>query len=128
MVSKITAITAYCPRIQPYSTTVRYYRNILVQNSTLTDQLVTYVHETKMVALRNLLLEGQSVHTGTAIYVPTMGLNGKFNVKVRVDARLLRAINEPGAFHGTLLNADNIGRSCDELIAMWNADHPDGPA
>ena len=57
----------------------------------------------------------------------SVDLDGRIEVKVRVDKRILRALNGPGAFRGHLINADNIGKSSTDLAALWNEDHPDDP-
>ena len=74
---------------------------------------------------RGLLLEGRPVHTGVAIYTPSIGLDGSFEINVKVDPRLLNGLNTKDAFSGTIVNAENIGKSSAELVAMWNAAHPD---
>jgi hypothetical protein len=33
-------------------------------------------------------------------------------------------VNVKNAFQGTIANAENIGKTSDELVEMWNADHP----
>ncbi len=30
-------------------------------------------------------------------------------------------------FRGELVNAENIGKTGDDLVAQWNTEHPDGP-
>jgi len=30
-------------------------------------------------------------------------------------------------FGGTIMNRKNIGKSADELVALWNETHPDDP-
>jgi hypothetical protein len=67
------------------------------------------------------------VHTGSAIYTLSIDLDGDFEVKVKVDKRLLRALNGEGAFRGHLINGENVGKSSDDLVALWNRDHPDDP-
>jgi len=65
------------------------------------------------------------VHTGVAIYTPSIDLNGDIEVKVKVDARIVRALNVEGAFRGRITHAENIGKSSDDLAALWNEEHPD---
>ena len=36
-------------------------------------------------------------------------------------------LSTPGASQGYIINAENIGKSSDELVAMWNEAHPDDP-
>jgi hypothetical protein len=39
----------------------------------------------------------------------------------------LKFINAPGAFKGEIQNRENIGKTTAELVALWNADHPNDP-
>ena len=43
------------------------------------------------------------------------------------EVKVKRALSAPGAFRGRIINAENIGKSSDELVAMWNEAHPDDP-
>jgi len=40
---------------------------------------------------------------------------------------ILRALNAEGAFRGHLVHGENVGKSSDDLVALWNRDHPDDP-
>lgn len=128
MASKIKAIQAYCPRIElGKAASPERFMELITQRTTLSPGVVKNVQESEIETLIGLLLDGQPVHTGTAIYTPSIDLNGDFEIKVKVDARILKALNAEGAFRGTLLNAENIGKSSDDLVALWNAEHPTDP-
>ena len=60
-----------------------------------------------------------------AIYTPSIDLDGKLEVKVKVDKRILRSLNTEGAFRGQVINAENVGKSSDDLVTLWNEEHPD---
>ena len=36
-------------------------------------------------------------------------------------------LNAPGAFRGEIKNRENIGKTGDDLVTMWNGSHPDDP-
>ena len=36
-------------------------------------------------------------------------------------------LNRPGTFSGKVIHCEHIGKTADELVALWNADHPDDP-
>jgi hypothetical protein len=97
----------------------------VTQRTTLSPGVVQNVQESEVEALIGMLLEGQSVRTGTAKYKPCLDLKGNFTVHVKLDTRILRALNAPGAFRGTLVHAENLGQSPQDLVAQWNAQHPD---
>ena len=60
-------------------------------------------------------------------YLPKLALNGKFGVSHRLDVAIKNALNAPGSFSGEIVNRKNIGKSADDLLAQWNAEHPDDP-
>ena len=55
----------------------------------------------------------------------SIGLDGEYNVHARLDKRIARAMNREGAFRGAIRNAENIGKSSDDLVARWDVEHPD---
>jgi len=128
MASKIKAIKAYCPRIDlGDAASEARYMELTTQRTTLSPGVVKNVQEAEVETLIGLLLDGRPVHTGVAIYTPSIDLDGDFEVKVKVDPRILRALNARGAFRGRIINAEHIGKSADDLVALWNAAHPDDP-
>jgi len=62
-----------------------------------------------------------------AIFTPSIDLQGNLNINVRVDKRMFAALNAPGAFTGSIKNGANIGKTSQELAALWNAEHPNNP-
>jgi hypothetical protein len=64
---------------------------------------------------------------GLGTYLPSIDTQGKFSISHRLDREIGNALNSPGAFTGNIENRHNIGKTSDELIALWNADHPDDP-
>ena len=82
--------------------------------------------------LRNAVLyfvgTGASVKLdGLGTYSPGIDLEGQLRVNHRPDRYLTVRINLPGAFHGTIRNRGNIGRTQDELVDIWNETHPEAP-
>jgi hypothetical protein len=64
---------------------------------------------------------------GLGTYTPTIKLDGTLGVGHRADIAIKRALNVPGEFDGDIENRENVGKTSDDLIAMWNEDHPDDP-
>jgi hypothetical protein len=125
---KIQAITAYRPRIDlGDAANEERYMELTTQRTTLSSGVVKNVQEAEVETLIGLLLDGRPIHTGVAIYTPSIDLDGDFEVKVKVDKRILRALNAEGAFRGHIINAEHIGKSAADLVALWNAEHPDDP-
>lgn len=128
MAKRIQAITAYRPRIvlgDP--ATEERYIELVTLRTTLSPGVVKNVQESEVETLIGLLLDGRPVHTGISIYTPNIDLDGDLEIKVKVDKRILQQMNAEGRFRGRIVNAENIGKTVDELVAQWNIDHPDDP-
>jgi hypothetical protein len=78
--------------------------------STLSTGVVKNVQEAEVETLIGLLAAGRAVNTGTVTYVPSADLDGNINVRVRVDKRILRALNAGGRFRGRFVNVENGGQ------------------
>jgi hypothetical protein len=58
-------------------------------------------------------------------YEPTGKKDGSINIDVRVNPDLDKQVNT--GFRGQWLNSANIGKSEEEIIALWNEAHPEDP-
>jgi hypothetical protein len=126
MASKIKAINAYCPRIElGDAADPNRFMELITNRTTLSSGVVKNVQESEVETLIGLLKEGRPVHTGIAIFTPSIELDGDINIHVRVDKRILAALNQEGIFSGNILNASHIGLSSDDLVEMWNQEHPE---
>ena len=126
MANRIQAITAYRPRIiQEKAASEERYMQLVTNRTTLSPGVVKNVQESEIETLVGLLREGRPVHTGGAIYTLDISLDGTYTVNVKPDRRIAQAVNMPGAFEGSIANAENIGKTSDDLVAIWNEDHPD---
>jgi hypothetical protein len=63
---------------------------------------------------------------GLGTYLPNINYRGELDAAHRLDRRLKRELNN-GSFSGKIRNKKNIGKSAAEVIALWNAEHPDDP-
>ncbi|HSL46428.1 MAG TPA: hypothetical protein VK897_23540 [Anaerolineales bacterium] len=77
-----------------------------------------------METLISFLTEGRPIHTGVAIFTPSIDLQGKLSVNIRLDKRIISALNAPGAFAGNVHNGKNIGMSTAQIVQLWNDEHP----
>jgi len=128
MANRIKAIKALCPRLElDVPASKERFMELITRRTTLSAGVVKNVQESEVETLVGLLLEGRSVHTGVAVYSPSIGLDGKLTVNVRVDVRIQRALNMPGAYRGKIVNAGNIGQGAADLVALWNQANPDDP-
>lgn len=85
------------------------------QRTTLSARVVKNVQESEVETLTSLLKEGRPVHTGIAIFTPIIDLEGNLSVSVRVDKRMVSALNVPGSFTGRINNSANIVMTTPEI-------------
>jgi hypothetical protein len=105
----------------------KHFMRLITKRTTLSSGVVKNVQESEVETLIDLLLEGRPVHTGIAIFTPSIDTQGNLTVNVRVDKRIISALNAPSAFAGKISNSANIGLSIPEFAALWNAEYPDNP-
>lgn len=125
MAKLIQAFAAYGPKIDlTEAAEPQRFMELITQRTTLSVGVVKNVQESEVETLIGLLKEGRPVHTGVAIFRPSIDLEGKISVSVRVDKRIIAALNTPGAFTGNIKNNENVGKSTQEIVNRWNAEHP----
>lgn len=70
--------------------------------------------------LEHFLKQGRSVHIDDlGTWWPEVRLDGDVNIHFRIDPELKDRIKT--GFRGVLINAENIGKTMNDLIALWNA-------
>lgn len=129
MADRIQAINAYRPRL-------------ILGRRAGTEELVAFISRSTGLnesGVQQVLLEmrdaviffnqqGRAVQLeGLGTYSPSIDLEGTFKVNHRADKALTNALNAPGSYLGEIANRENIGKTSDELVEMWNTDHPDDP-
>lgn len=69
---------------------------------------------------------GQAVKIeGLGTFTPTIRADGRFDILFRADADLLRQLSDTTKFYAKILNKANIGKSAEELAALWNEENPE---
>jgi len=125
MAKLIQAFAVYGPKIDLMEAAdPQRFMELITQRTTLSAGVVKNVQESEVETLIGLLKEGRSVHTGIAIFRPSIDAQGNLSVNVRVDKRIIAALNIPGAFTGRINNNANIGLSTEEMVELWNQEHP----
>ncbi len=127
MASKITAINAYRPRIEAGNTV---QKQELIRQLARATGLTEGTTDLSMKELRDMIIEslraGRGVKVeGLGTWLPNIDVAGQFDVQYRMDSFLKNELNVEGIFTGTIINRENIGKTSDELVALWNAEHPD---
>jgi hypothetical protein len=64
---------------------------------------------------------------GLGIFIPAIKTNGKLRVGLRLDSSIRKALNAESAFSGKVINRENVGLTLEELIALWDEEHPEDP-
>jgi hypothetical protein len=126
MASRISVINHYRPQIE-YGETAdwREVAEFMESISTLSKSDIIGVLTGLQDAVLHFNRRGRGVKLeGLGIYLPNINYQGKLDVAHRLDKNLKRALNN-GSFDGKVRNKKNIGKSAAEVVAMWNAGHPD---
>ena len=129
MANPLTAINANRPKINLRPTVqLPALVGYLSSRTGLSEGEVRMVLEELSDAVTFFNRQGQGVKlVKLGTYLPKLALNGKFGVSHRLDVAIKNALNAPGSFSGEIVNRKNIGKSADDLLAQWNAEHPDDP-
>jgi len=127
MASRIKAIGALRPRIQLDKTV---QKPELVRQMARASGLNEGTIDLSLKELRDVIIEylraGRSVKVeGLGTWTPNIGLDGAFDVQYRADSAMNAGLNMAGAFSGDILNRENIGKTGEELVELWNEMNPD---
>lgn len=129
MANRIKAINAYMPDIKLGK---RAEMDDLVKFISRSTGLNESTIRQVLIELRDAVvfynLRGEPVQLeGLGTYTPKVDLSGELGIGHRADNYLKNQLNMTGAFKGEILNRENIGKTGDELVGMWNAEHPEDP-
>lgn len=127
MAHRIKAINAFRPRIDQGNTVQKAE---LIRGLARATSLVEGSVELAMKELRDQLIEhlraGRAVKVdGLGIWTPTIALDGTLDIQYRPDPAFDYGLNMPGMFTGKIHNPQNIGKTGDELVLMWNESNPE---
>lgn len=127
MNNKIKAWTKFGPRLEPKEPmeSEEVIENILKATNQSKGSVLAVLSELD-VQLESGLKAGRVVHlpNGTH-YRPVGKKDGSVNIQVRVNPEIDKNVNV--GFRGKWRNAENIGKSEAEIIALWNEAHPEDP-
>lgn len=129
MAQRIQAVNAYRPRIEQGNTVQKAE---LLRSVSRATSLVEGTVDQTIKELRDQIIEfcraGRGVKVdGLGTFSPAMDLEGNLSISFRPDSAFAKGLNVPGVFTGTILNRENLGKTSDELVDMWNGEHPDDP-
>lgn len=128
MASRISALNHYRPQIE-YGETAgwREVAEFLEARTTLSKTDIIATLTGLQDAVLHFNLQGRGVKLeGLGTYLPNINYQGEIDAAHRLDRRLKRQLNN-GSFSGKIRNKKNIGKTVAQVVAMWNAEHPDDP-
>jgi len=129
MASRIKAINAYRPRIKlGQRADTKDLVEFIARSTGLNESGVQQV----LLELRDAVVffaqRGQPVKLeGLGTYTPTIDLDGTIGVGHRADIEIKNRLKDLSAFKGQIENREHVGKTGDELVALWNAAHPEDP-
>lgn len=127
MAKKIQAWATYGPRIQlgKPMTKEEIIENIVNATNQSRGSVLAVLAELD-VQLENGLKSGRIVQMPNGTHFEPIGKkDGSIHIKTRLNPMVTRNVN--AGFRGKWVNAQNIGKTQEEIFALWNADHPDDP-
>lgn len=129
MASRIQAINAYRPKIElgPRVETEEFSNYVSSRTGLNESEVREVLYECRDgTAFFNK--QARPVHLiGMGTYSPGLKLNGEFTVNHRADIYVKKQLNLDGEFRGVIINREHIGMTSEELVALWNQEHPDDP-
>jgi hypothetical protein len=129
MASRIEAINAYRPRI---NLGVTVQKPALLRAVSRATSLVEGTVDMAIKETRDQIIE--ICHSGRAVkveglgrFMPCMDLEGNLTISFKPDPTFSEGLKSKGTFQGEVLNREHIGLTGDELVQMWNDNHPEDP-
>lgn len=100
--------------------------DMLVQNTNQTrGSILAVLSELDEIILMGLR-QGKIVQLPNGTHYQPIGKkDGTVNIRVRTNPRVKKLVN--AEFRGHWLHSENINKTEAEMIAVWNAEHPDDP-
>jgi nucleoid DNA-binding protein len=127
MAKKIQAWTEFRPRLESTNpmTSKELIENIIAATNQSRGSVQAVLSELD-VQIESALKSGRIVQLPNSTHYQPIGKkDGSVNIKVRVNPELDKRIN--AEFRGKWINSANIGKSEEEIIALWNEAHPEDP-
>ncbi len=125
MAKKVEAWTEFGPRLEPTDpmTDDELIENIVAATNQSRGSVLAVLAELD-VQIEAGLKAGRIVQLPNGTHFrPTGKKDGTVNINVRVNPDVKKRVN--ATFRGKWRNAENIGKDEAEIIAQWDAAHPD---
>lgn len=127
MATLIQAVASYGPRVELQRTIqTRQLAGYIQGRTSLNRGEVENVLSELNEAIIFFARQGAPVKLGgVGIFTPIVSLTGALGIGFRLDNDIDGMLNVENLFTGIVKNRENIGKSSDELKAMWNEEHPE---
>ena len=129
MAARIKAINFFRPKLQRGATVQLDELAAFIAHRTglNSSEIIAVLCELRD-AIIFFFLTGRGVKLpGLGSYLPNLKPDGTLNTEHRQDRRLKQHLKSSPYFSGKILNKENIGKSMDELVALWDEAHPEDP-
>lgn len=126
MAHQIQAINEYRPRIELGKTVQKpAFLRAISRATSLVEGTVDLAIKEMRDQIIEICRSGRAVKVeGLGRFEPTMDLDGELSISFRPDPAFAYSLNK-GGFEGNVHNRDNIGKTSEEFVNMWNEAHPD---
>ena len=126
MAHRIQAINAYRPRIDLGKTVQKpAFLRAISRATSLVEGTVDMAIKEMRDQVIEICRSGRAVKVeGLGRFEPVIDLNGMLSISYRPDPAFTYSLNQ-GTFEGIVLNKENIGRTGDQLVEVWDHDNPD---
>lgn len=129
MASRIRAISVYRPRFKRGKTwKMDAVIELIMRHTSLgAGEILLFTHELRDVLVDAHRLGAAIKIDGLGTFTPTLRANGRVETVFQSEPALKQLLNRLDKMSVNIRNKANLGKSAEELIALWNADHPDDP-
>lgn len=129
MPKEVKAIYAYTPRVKLDRVVgIEDIGSFIAGRSTFNEGMVMNMLMELQAALAHYANMGHPVRlNGVGLFSPRINKNGELGMNFKIDKHLKGKMNLSGEFKGEIVNNDMIGKSVEDMINLWNLEHPDEP-
>jgi hypothetical protein len=128
MATRIRAIRAYRPEFEQGPTfNTKEVAELMARRTNLDlGEVLQFAHELCGVLVHAHRLGAAVKIDGLGTFTPTLR-KGRVETVFRAEPALKQLLNDPKNLRVAIRNQESLGKSAEELIARWNAEHPEDP-
>lgn len=129
MAHKLKAMQTYRPKLQRERTLgIDEICDHIARHSSLNEGEIKNVIAELKATIIYFAQRGHGIMiNGLGTFRPGIEMDGKLTLNMAVDPSLKKKICNMETYKGIILQKENLGKSIDELVELWNKDHPEDP-